>query len=233
MVLFTDKDVLILENITKTYGKGNNAFTALKGIDLTIDDGEFIAIMGASGSGKSTLMNIIGALDVPTSGTYLIDDIRVDSMKENALATIRNETFGFIFQRYNLLNRLSVKDNVALPGRYGALKDLDHIVQEKIDLVGLRGKEKNKANELSGGQMQRVSIARALLMDPKVLLADEPTGNLDSNTGKEIMELMSELHKMGSTIILVTHDSQIAQYADRCVLLEDGLIVEDKVINNT
>lgn len=216
-----------LQNIVKTYGKGSNAFTALHGIDLTIADGEFVAIMGSSGSGKSTLMNIIGALDSSTSGTYELDGVEVSKIKDRNLAELRNRMFGFIFQRYNLLHQMTVEDNVALPGKYGNVKNLKKKVQEKIDLVGLKGKEKNKANELSGGQMQRVSVARALLMNPKVILADEPTGNLDSVTGTEIMELVTELHKMGSTVILITHEEYIAHYADRILLLEDGLIKSD------
>ncbi len=219
-----------LQNITKTYGKGNASFTALKNIDLEIKDGEFVAIMGTSGSGKSTLMNIIGALDIATSGKYELDGIDISTIKDRNLAELRNKMFGFIFQRYNLLNQMSVRDNIALPGRYGGLKDINKKVQEKIELVGLKGKENNKANELSGGQMQRVGIARALLMDPKVILADEPTGNLDSVTGTEIMELITKLHKMGSTVVLVTHEDYIAHYADRILIIEDGKIESDKQV---
>ncbi len=217
-----------LKNITKTYGKGKNSFQALKGINLKVKRNEFLAIMGPSGSGKSTLMNIIGALDDPTEGQYFLNEKSITKMNDAKKASFRNSQIGFIFQRYNLLNRTNVFDNVALPGRYGGLKNLKEEVLKSLSEVGLKGKEKNKANELSGGQMQRVAIARALLMKPQILMADEPTGNLDTKTGADIMKLIQRLHKAGNTILLVTHEDYIAEYAERTIQIKDGKIISDK-----
>ena len=216
-----------LKNITKTYGKGSNAFQALRDIDLEIEEGEFVSIVGASGSGKSTLMNILGALDTPSSGSYTLNGKDVGRLKDRTLSDFRNKTVGFVFQRFNLLNTLSVFDNVALPARYAGLKNIEEKVMDSLTTVGLKDKYKNKANELSGGQMQRVAIARALITDPEIIMADEPTGNLDSTTGEEIMKLIKELHDKGHTIILITHDKYVAKYAQRILEIKDGLIVKD------
>ncbi|KUK77547.1 MAG: Macrolide export ATP-binding/permease protein MacB [candidate division WS6 bacterium 34_10] len=217
-----------LEGISKTYGYGDNAFEALNDINLEISKGEFIAIIGASGSGKSTLMNILGALDTPTSGRYLLKGKDVSHLDDKTLSDFRNKEVGFVFQRFNLLNNLSVFDNVALPARYSSMKNVSEAVLECLKTVGLQSKDKNMANALSGGQMQRVAIARALIMSPSIIMADEPTGNLDSYTGVEIMSLIKDLHKQGHTIILVTHDSNIAAYAQRIIEIKDGEIISDK-----
>lgn len=217
-----------LEDITKIYGKGSNAFEALDDINLEIKEGEYVAIVGPSGSGKSTLMNILGALDTPTAGKYLLDGEDVGSMKDKKLAEFRNRSVGFIFQRFNLLNQETVLDNVMLPGRYAEQKGTKETAMKRIDQVGLKGKEKNKGNELSGGQMQRVAIARALSMEPRIIMADEPTGNLDSKTGKEIMSLLDKIHNEGNTVILVTHDSYVANHADRIITIMDGKITSDE-----
>ncbi|MCD4756011.1 ABC transporter ATP-binding protein [bacterium] len=216
-----------LEDITKVYGKGSNAFQALKDVDLEIGKGEFVAIMGASGSGKSTLMNILGVLDTPTSGQYHFNSESVEGFRDSKLADFRNMTVGFVFQRFNLLNNMSVFENVALPARYAGLKDIGKKVVNSLKVVGIESKQKNMANELSGGEMQRVAMARALVMSPSIIMADEPTGNLDSKTGVEIMELIDKLHRKGHTVILVTHDRYVANYADRILEIKDGVIVKD------
>ena len=216
-----------LIDISKTYGNGSNAFQALQDIDLEINKGEFVAIRGASGSGKSTLMNILGALDTPTSGQYHFKGESVVEFKDGKLSDFRNRTIGFIFQRFNLLNNMSVFENVALPAKYAGLKDIKKKVVDSLKTVGIEEKQKNMANELSGGEMQRVAIARALIMSPSIIIADEPTGNLDSKTGVEIMELIASLHKKGRTIILVTHDQYVANYANRILEIKDGLIIKD------
>jgi len=217
-----------LTNITKTYVRGANAFTALRGITLTINEGEFVAIMGPSGSGKSTLMHIIGALDVPTSGTYVLDGEPVENLTEDELADIRNRKIGFVFQAFNLLPRMSILRNVALPLAYA--NDPDRIAKATAVLttVGLGTKLNNNSNELSGGQIQRVAVARALVTNPRLLLADEPTGNLDTKTGDEIMHLFRQLNEEGHTIVMVTHEHDIAAHAKRVITLRDGVISEDK-----
>lgn len=217
-----------LKKVTKTYGEGENAFQALKGIDLKIDKGEFVAIMGPSGSGKSTLMNILGALDKPTTGTYLLNKQDVGKLSDARLADFRNREVGFIFQQFNLLARTSVYDNVAMPGLYGNLPQLDKRIKEVLKDVGLSDKLQNKSNELSGGQIQRVAIARALLMDPAIIMADEPTGNLDSKATKEILKIFLEIHDQGNTIIMITHEPYIAAYAQRTIKIFDGMIESDK-----
>ncbi len=219
-----------LQNITKVYGSKDNEFQALKEINLDIDKGEFLSIMGPSGSGKSTLMNILGALDKPSKGKYYLNGEEVNLLPANQLASFRNKQIGFIFQQFNLLERTSVFDNVALPGLYGSLENLKEKVINVLDQVGLKDKVKNLPNQLSGGQIQRVAIARALLMRPSILMADEPTGNLDSKTAQEIMELIKTLHNEGNTIILVTHEQEIAEYAKRLIELKDGKIISDKAI---
>lgn len=215
-----------LKKVTKTYNHDKpNEFQALKGVDLEIERGDFIAIMGPSGSGKTTLMNILGALDVPTSGHYILDGEDISKFTPNELASYRNQTVGFVFQQFNLLPRFSVRDNVLLPSLYGVLPDKDQRALEVLQKVGLADKLYNKPNQLSGGQVQRVAIARALIMNPSIIMADEPTGNLDSKTASEIMDILKALNKEGNTIILVTHEPDIAEYAKRKIHIKDGWIV--------
>lgn len=218
-----------LRSITRTYLAGSEPVQALKGVSVKIEDGEYVAIMGASGSGKSTLMNIIGCLDKPTSGQYLFDSIEIQSLSEDELADIRNRKIGFVFQQFNLLPRMTALQNVMLPLIYAGLKtDIRLARAEKtLRLVGLSDRMQHRPNQLSGGQQQRVSIARALVNQPDLLLADEPTGALDSQTSAEIMTLLEELHKGGMTIVLVTHEAEIASYARRLVRLKDGLVLSD------
>ena len=218
-----------LKDIYKLYHMGDTVVHALDGIDLNVDEGEFVAIVGQSGSGKSTCMNIIGGLDVPTSGTYKLNGIDVSTMDDDMQAVIRNKFLGFIFQQYNLIPKLNVIENVELPLLYaGVDADARHAVAMKaLERVGLSDKAKNRPNQLSGGQQQRVSIARALAGDPAVILADEPTGALDSRTGREVLALLQELNRDGRTIVLITHDNSIAVKAKRIVRLADGKIVFD------
>lgn len=221
--------VIELKQIKKTYQMGKELVHALRQIDLSIDTNEYVALMGPSGSGKSTLMNIIGCLDTPTSGEYFLAKENVSTMSGDDLAHIRNKKIGFVFQTFNLLPRLSALDNVALPLIYSGLNKT--IRTEKAELalkiVGLEDRMTHKPNELSGGQRQRVAIARALVNNPAIILADEPTGNLDSKTSIEIMEIFNKLHESGNTIILVTHEHDIAEYAKRRIHLLDGLIASD------
>ncbi len=229
----TNMDPLIeLSNVTKVYNRGSeNQFRALKGIDLVIEKGEFVAIMGASGSGKTTLMNILGALDTPSSGHYRLNGEPVSELNDGQLANFRNREVGFVFQQFNLLARLSVYDNVALPTLYGQIPDTEQRVRDVLHKVGIPEKIYHRPNQLSGGQIQRVAIARALVMNPAIIMADEPTGNLDSKTSYEIMGLFDQINQEGNTIILVTHEMDIAAYAKRLVRLRDGEIIEDKVNN--
>ena len=221
--------VIQLENITKSYFMGKTALPVLHGISLTIEKNEFVALMGPSGSGKSTLMNILGCLDTPTSGKYLINGTDASAATDNELAHIRNKEIGFVFQSFNLLPRLTAFENVALPLIYAGMKKAEREKRtlEKIEAVGLTERMKHKPNELSGGQNQRVAFARAFVNNPSIILADEPTGNLDSKTSKEIMELLVEIHRLGNTVILVTHEEDIAAYAHRLIRLKDGLIESD------
>jgi putative ABC transport system ATP-binding protein len=221
---------LVIENVAKTYQMGEQQVKALKGVSLTIHAGEYVAIMGPSGSGKSTLMNMIGCLDVPTSGTYMLEGESVGEMTEDQLAGIRNEKIGFVFQTFNLVPRVSVFSNVELPLIYkGVSKSQRRIIVDKaIESVGLMSHKEHKPNELSGGQRQRVAIARALVCGPSIILADEPTGNLDSQTGDDIMVLLNQLHAEGNTIVLVTHEDDIAEHAQRVVKLKDGLLESDE-----
>ncbi|MCL5071797.1 MAG: ABC transporter ATP-binding protein [Actinobacteria bacterium] len=223
-----------IENIFKTYTIGNIKVKALRGIDLEINEGEFVAVMGPSGSGKSTLMNILGCLDVPDSGKYFLENIEVGKLNDNQLANIRNTKVGFVFQTFNLLSRLSTFQNVELPTIYTKikLKNRSQTISKYIESVGLKGKEKNKPNELSGGERQRVAIARALINNPSIILADEPTGNLDSRTGEEIMAIFQNLNRQGKTIILVTHEYDIAHHTQRIIYLRDGLIIKEEKIEN-
>lgn len=218
-----------LKNIYKIYHMGDTEIHALDGISLTINKGEFVAIVGQSGSGKSTCMNIIGCLDVPSKGTYRLNGKDISKYSDDELAGVRNKMLGFIFQQYNLLPKLTVEENVALPLLYGGYSDKEQKCRAIAALkkVGLDAKAKNLPTQLSGGQQQRVSIARALAGDPSVILADEPTGALDSRTGREVMTFLRNLHKEGNTIVLITHDNSIAAQAKRIVRITDGRIVYD------
>ncbi|MCX7736281.1 MAG: ABC transporter ATP-binding protein [Candidatus Kapabacteria bacterium] len=215
-----------LEGITKVYQMGDEKVYALKNINLDIQKNEYLAIMGPSGSGKSTLMNILGCLDTPTSGKYFFNGVNVSEMTDNELATIRNKQIGFVFQTFNLLARATALKNVELPMIYAGIKSSERIEAAKVALrnVGLGDRMEHKPNELSGGQRQRVAIARALVNRPSIILADEPTGNLDTKTGEEIMALFNDLWKQGNTIILVTHEEHIARHANRIIKLLDGEI---------
>lgn len=218
-----------LENIEKIYHMGDSEVHALGGVSLHIKPHEFVAIIGPSGSGKSTLMNMIGCLDVPTSGECWIDGVPVSKMKDNQLADLRNQKIGFIFQQYNLLTKLTAIENVELPLIYRGISQHERtaLAKEALKKVGLEAKMHHKPAELSGGQQQRVSIARALSSKPSLILADEPTGALDSKSGKEIMQMLHELHAEGNTIVVITHDLGIAKQAKRIVTIRDGLIVSD------
>jgi len=218
-----------LHDLTKTYDMGASLVKALDGVDLDIAKGDYVAIMGPSGSGKSTLMNLIGCLDTPTSGSYILNGREVGAMDDNALAEIRNKEIGFVFQTFNLLSRTNALQNVELPLIYAGLPrhERHKRAAEALAAVGLGDRMDHKPNEMSGGQRQRVAVARALVNNPSILLADEPTGNLDSKTGDEIMELFDTLSKKGNTIILVTHEEYIANRAWRIVKLRDGKIVDD------
>lgn len=220
--------VIEMENISKTYTMGSSEYKALEDVTLTIKKGEFVSIVGPSGAGKSTLMNIIGCLDTATSGKYLLDGEDTDC-SDNKLAEIRNKKIGFIFQNYNLLPKLNVIENVELPLIYQGLsnKVIKERVLESLEKVGLRSHIKHKPPELSGGQKQRVAIARALVTQPELLLADEPTGALDSKTGKEVIEMLRQLNREGNTIVLITHDHEIAEQAKRIVTVRDGRIISD------
>jgi putative ABC transport system ATP-binding protein len=220
---------LSLRDVVKTYDMGAVQVQALRGVSIEIAHNEYVSIMGPSGSGKSTLMHVIGCLDVPTSGTYLLKGRTVADMSENQLAEIRNEQIGFVFQTFNLIPRVSIFQNVELPLIYAGVAKGERRSRATaaIERVGLSDRMKHKPNELSGGQRQRVAIARALVCNPSIILADEPTGNLDSRTGAEIMAILDGLHASGQTIILVTHEDYIAQHARRTVRLRDGLIESD------
>ena len=224
-----------MENLTKIYQMGDNEVRALDGVSFTINKGEMVAIMGPSGSGKSTLMSIIGCLDVPTSGSYVLDGVSVENMSESELAEIRGKKIGFVFQQFNLLARTSALENVMLPLTYAGFsgKDRQNRAMKSLDRVGLSERTGHAPSELSGGQQQRVAIARALVNEPAILLADEPTGALDSKTGIEIMELFQNLYREhGQTVILVTHDAYVARHTNRIIKLSDGRILSDEVNSN-
>ncbi|OQA20927.1 MAG: Macrolide export ATP-binding/permease protein MacB [Actinobacteria bacterium ADurb.Bin346] len=227
--------IIDITDITKTYRLGKIEVRALRGIDLKIRKGEFISIMGPSGSGKSTLMNIIGCLDTPDGGSYFLDNTDVSQLKDSNLADIRNKKIGFVFQTFNLLSRSNTISNIELPLIYskrGSEKTRKAKIYESLKAVGLIGWEKHKPSELSGGQRQRVAIARALVNDPAIILADEPTGNLDSVTGEEIMSIFQNLNRNGKTILLVTHELDIARHTNRIIYLRDGLISNEESIEN-
>lgn len=221
--------MITLSGISKVYKNGELEVQALKPLELKVEKGEFVAIMGTSGSGKSTLMNIIGCLDVPTTGSYILDGEEVHALNEDELSRVRNRKIGFVFQSFNLLGRQTVLQNVMLPMMYaGVSKEKRHErALELLARVGLEGRVKHKPTELSGGQKQRVAIARALTMDAPILLADEPTGNLDTKSSHDIMALFKEIHKEGTTIVLVTHEPDIAEHADRILLFGDGQLLKD------
>ena len=222
-------NVIALTDIRRVFAMGDQEFAALKGVSFAVDAGEFVAIMGASGSGKSTCMNILGCLDLPTSGSYLLDNLDVAGMNTDQLADIRNRKLGFVFQGFNLLPRTPAVENVELPLVYAKLhaKERRQRAVVAMEQVGLAGKEMNHPSQLSGGQQQRVAIARALVNSPAVILADEPTGNLDSATSEEIMSLFTDLNRKGITIIMVTHEADVAAYAGRRITFRDGCIIGD------
>ena len=223
-----------MKSLSKVYDLGEVEVFALNDVDVTINKNEYVSIMGPSGSGKSTLMNIIGCLDVPTNGEYILNEKKVSEMEDDELAAIRNKEIGFVFQTFNLLPRADALHNVELPLIYNGTSRTTRrdIAQDTLEKVGLGDRMHHKPNELSGGQRQRVAVARALVNNPSIILADEPTGNLDSKTGKEIMGLLDDLHKAGNTIILVTHEEEIAQHSQRIIRLLDGKIVSDETTKN-
>ncbi|RYJ41742.1 MULTISPECIES: ABC transporter ATP-binding protein [Flavobacterium] len=226
--------IIDIKGITRNFPLGNEVVKVLKGIDLTIEKGEYVALMGPSGSGKSTLMNLLGCLDTPTGGTYILNGKDVSKMTDNELAEIRNKEIGFVFQTFNLLPRTTALDNVALPMVYAGYKKPERTQRatQVLTQVGLDDRMDHKPNQLSGGQRQRVAVARALVNHPSIILADEPTGNLDSKTSIEIMKLFNEIHANGNTVILVTHEEDIAAYAHRVIRLRDGVIESDRVNPN-
>ncbi len=223
------EELITIKHLQKTYVIGEEVINALKDVSLTIYKNEYVALMGPSGSGKSTLMNMLGCLDSPTSGEYILNQLSVAQMSDNQLAEVRNKQIGFVFQTFNLLPRATTLENVALPLVYAGFSKVerDERAKEVLESVGLGNRMNHKPNELSGGQRQRVAVARALVNNPAIILADEPTGNLDSKTSVEIMGLFEEIHKKGNTIILVTHEEDIALHAHRIVRLKDGLVESD------
>jgi putative ABC transport system ATP-binding protein len=230
-----DPLVIQTQKITKTYGTGTNEVHALQDVDLNVARGEFVAVMGASGSGKSTLMNMLGCLDTPTSGSYTLDGVRVDGLGANQLAALRNQKLGFVFQGFNLLARTSAVENVELPMLYdrsGRTRDTRALAVAALERVGLGARLEHQPSELSGGQQQRVAIARALVTEPALVLADEPTGNLDSRTSLEVMALFQQLHAQGTTLVVVTHEPEVAVYATRIVQMRDGRICRDEPVTN-
>jgi len=222
--------LIICRDLVKTYRLGEMDVHALRGVSLKIEAGEFVAVMGASGSGKSTLMNILGCLDVPTSGTYMLEGTDVSTLGENRLAEIRNSKIGFVFQNFNLITRTTALENVQLPLFYKGIPSREQkaMALQALERVGLADRQRHHPAQLSGGQQQRVAIARALVTNPSIILADEPTGNLDSQASREIMDTLTQLNREGITIILVTHEAEIAGYARRTIMMKDGVILSDR-----
>lgn len=226
------QSIIHINELRKSYFMGQQELPVLKGISLNINKNEYVALMGPSGSGKSTLMNILGCLDTPTSGNYVLNGHDVSKMEDNALAEVRNKEIGFVFQQFNLLPRLTALENVALPLIYAGIRkaDRNEKAMRMLELVSLTDRHHHKPNELSGGQCQRVAIARALVNDPSLILADEPTGNLDTRTSYEIMDIFNKIHSNGNTVVLVTHEEDIANHAHRIVRLRDGVIESDQAV---
>ena len=220
-----------VEDVHKSYDLGETFVDALRGVSFSIEVGEFVSIMGPSGSGKSTLMNIVGCLDTPTKGTYLLNDRNVGNLDEEQLAGIRNQEIGFVFQKFQLLPRSSALENVALPLKYASVKQSERLIraEEVLDKVGLTNRLTHKPTELSGGEQQRVAIARALVNSPSILFADEPTGNLDSKTGNQVLEIFKDLNKRGQTIVVITHEREVAKQSQRTITIKDGEISSDSI----
>jgi len=220
-----------VKDVHKSYDLGETFVHALRGVSFSIEEGEFVSIMGPSGSGKSTLMNIVGCLDTPSEGTYLLNDRNVGNLDEEQLAGIRNQEIGFVFQKFQLLPRSSALENVALPLKYASVKQSERLIraEEVLDKVGLTNRLTHKPTELSGGEQQRVAIARALVNSPSILFADEPTGNLDSKTGNQVLEIFKDLNKRGQTIVVITHEREIAKQSQRTITIKDGEIGSDSI----
>ena len=220
-----------VKDVHKSYDLGETFVHALRGVSFSIEEGEFVSIMGPSGSGKSTLMNIVGCLDTPSEGTYLLNDRNVGNLDEEQLAGIRNEQIGFVFQKFQLLPRSSALENVALPLKYASVKQSERLIraEEVLDKVGLTNRVTHKPTELSGGEQQRVAIARALVNSPSILFADEPTGNLDSKTGGQVLEIFKDLNKRGQTIVVITHEREVAKQSQRTITIKDGEIGSDSI----